>query len=83
LSANDLGAAYRQSGRTKPLADERRVPPAPGPQHRSPQTGYAWPNAGLPNLNRIKQAAWGCLNGTAQSTFKDRQDVFSPPLTFT
>jgi hypothetical protein len=79
----DLGVAYRQSGRTKPLMDELAYHPYPAHNTDLPQTGYTWPNAGLPNLNRIKQAAWDAFNGTAQSTFKETgKTPFSPPLTF-
>jgi len=80
---HDLGVAYRASHRTKPLMDELAFHPYPAHNTDLPQTGYAWPNAGLPNLNRIKQAAWDAFNGTAQATFKETgKTPFSPPLTF-
>jgi hypothetical protein len=33
--------------------------------------GYRWPNAGAPNLDRIKQAFWDAFNGTRQPTFRE------------
>jgi len=33
--------------------------------------GYQWPNAGVPNLGRIKQAFWDAFQGTAQPTFAE------------
>jgi hypothetical protein len=80
---HDLGVAYRKSGRTRPLMDELAFHPYPAHNTDQPQTGYTWPNAGLPNLNRIKQAVWDAFNGTAQATFKETgKTPFSPPLTF-
>ena len=35
------------------------------------ETGYSWPNAGIPNLARIKQAVWDAFFGTAQPTFEE------------
>ena len=32
------------------------------------ERGYAWPNAGFANLDRIKQALWDAFHGTAQPT---------------
>ena len=80
---HDLGVAYRKSGRTKPLMDELAFHPYPAHNTDLPQTGYTWPNAGLPNLNRVKQAVWDAFNGTAQATFKETgKTPFSPPITF-
>src|SRR5439155_2826809 len=33
--------------------------------------GYDWPNAGVPNLDRVKQAFWDAFHGTGQKTFED------------
>jgi hypothetical protein len=80
---HDLGVAYRASGRTKPLMDALAFHPYPAKNTDVPLTGYTWPNAGLPNLNRIKQAVWDAFNGTAQPTFKETgKTSFSPPLQF-
>ena len=80
---HDLGVAYRASHRTKPLMDELAFHPYPAHNTDLPQTGYTWPNAGLPNLNRVKQAVWDAFNGTTQATFKETgKTPFSPPLSF-
>ncbi|HET8652143.1 MAG TPA: hypothetical protein VFM13_06185 [Gaiellaceae bacterium] len=68
---NGLGRAYRASGRKKPLMDELAFHPYPD-QDRDPlMKGYRWPNAGIPNLGRIKQAFWDAFHGTAQPTFAE------------
>ena len=33
--------------------------------------GYRWPNAGVPNLGRIKQAFWDAFHGTRQPLFAE------------
>ena len=68
---HDLGVAYRASGRTKPLMDEFAFHPYPAHNTDSPEAGYIWPNAGLANLARIKQAFWDAFHGTAQPTFAE------------
>lgn len=78
---HDLGLAYRASGRTKPLMDELAFHPYPVKNTDPPFVGYAWPNAGLANLDRIKQAVWDAFHGTAQPTFADTGvQTFTPPL---
>jgi len=79
---HDLGVAYRASGRTKPLMDEFAYHPYPAKNTDPPDVGYPWPNAGLPNLDRLKQAVWDAFNGTAQPTFDETpyHDSFAPPL---
>ena len=76
----DLGVAYRASGRVKPLMDELAFHPYPSRNTDSPDVGYGWPNAGLPNLARIKQAAWDAFRGTAQATFAEPGKTFARPL---
>ena len=66
-----LGKAYRASGRTKPLMDELAFHPYPDQDTDSLQKGYRWPNAGVPNLGRIKQAFWDAFYGTAQPVFPE------------
>jgi hypothetical protein len=68
---HDLGVAYRASHRKKPLMDELAFHPYPATNTDSPEVGYKWPNAGLPNLGRIKQAFWDAFHGTAQPTFAE------------
>jgi hypothetical protein len=76
----DLGAAYRASGRTTPLMDDLAFHPYPARNVDSPNVGYAWPNAGLPNLGRIKQAVWDAFHGTAQATFAEPRKTFARPM---
>src|SRR5205085_2655642 len=42
--------------------------------------GSRWPNAGVPNFARIKQAVWDAFAGTAQPTFAERGRFDVPPL---
>ena len=69
---HDVGAAYRTSKRTKPIMDEFGFHPYPNQNNDPPLKGYPWPNAGIPNLDRIKQAVWDAFNGSAQPTFGER-----------
>jgi hypothetical protein len=69
---HDIGVAYRASKRTKPLMNELAFHPYPNQNNDPPLKGYPWPNAGIPNLDRIKQAVWDAFNGTAQPTFGER-----------
>jgi hypothetical protein len=70
----DMGAAYRASGRRTPIMDLLAYHPYPR-FDRDPLTrGYAWPNAGITNLDRIKQAVWDAFHGTGQPTFAEAGD---------
>jgi hypothetical protein len=69
---HDVGVAYRASKRSKPLMDELGFHPYPNQNNDPPLKGYPWPKAGIPNLDRIKQAVWDAFNGTAQPTFAER-----------
>jgi hypothetical protein len=65
------GAAYKASGRTRPIMDMLSVHPYPNPNNPvdSPDVGYAdTNNYGIPNLDRIKQAVWEAWNKSAQPT---------------
>ena len=66
---NGLGKAYRRSGRTKPIMDELAFHPYPDRDRDDLMKGYRWPNGGVPNLGRLKQAFWDAFNGTGQPTF--------------
>ncbi|HKG10927.1 MAG TPA: hypothetical protein VKB07_10180 [Gaiellaceae bacterium] len=68
----DIGAAYRGSARRLPIMDELSFHPYPRSDRDSLLKGYQWPNAGVPNLDRIKQAVWDAFNGTRQPTFAER-----------
>ena len=65
-----LGAAYRASGRRKPLMDMFAFHPYPKTDRDPLAKGYPWPNAGVPNLGRIKQAFFDGFHGTSQKTFE-------------
>jgi hypothetical protein len=71
---HDLAAAYRASARDRPLMDELGFHPYPNSNNDPLTRGYAWPNAGFPDLDRIKQAFWDGFAGTAQPVFVE------PPL---
>jgi hypothetical protein len=64
-----MGAAYRGSARRKPIMDELSFHPYPRSNRDPLLKGYLWPNAGVPNLDRIKQAFWDAFHGTAQPRF--------------
>jgi hypothetical protein len=68
---NALGKAYRASGRNRPIMDELAFHPYPDHDRDPLMKGYRWPNAGVPNLNRIKQAFWDAFRGTAQPLFPE------------
>ena len=61
-----FGAAYRASGRRQPIMDAFSFHPYPNANTDPPFIGYQWPNAGMPNFDRIKQALWDAFNGTKQ-----------------
>jgi len=63
-----LGVWYRKSGRTRPLMDAFSFHPYPNQATDPLERGYAWPNAGFANLDRLKQALWDAFHGTAQPT---------------
>src|SRR6187397_984774 len=66
-----LGAWYRESGRTRPLMDGLSFHPYPNRATDPLDRGYAWPNAGFVNLDRVKQAIWDAFEGTPQPTTVD------------
>ncbi|HEU6445641.1 MAG TPA: hypothetical protein VFL61_11345 [Gaiellaceae bacterium] len=82
----DMGAAYRASRRRLPIMDELAFHPHPNSNTDNFLAGYRWPNAGTPNLGRIKQAIWDAFHGTAQPVFAERGRPVSraaqPPLRF-
>jgi hypothetical protein len=63
-----LGEWYRRSGRAEPLMDAFSFHPYPNEATDPLERGYAWPNAGFVNLDRMKQALWDAFHGTAQPT---------------
>ena len=67
----DMGAAYRGLARARPLMDELSFHPYPKSDRDPLMKGYRWPNAGVPNLGRIKQAFWDAFRGTRQPLFAE------------
>jgi hypothetical protein len=67
---HDLGVAYRASGRKTPLMDALAVHLYPTSNTDPPFTPLAWPDAGLGQLDRVKQGVWDAFAGTAQPTFE-------------
>jgi hypothetical protein len=67
----DMGAAYRKSKRTRPLMDELSFHPFPNLSTDPLGRGYQWPNAGLANVDRIKQAVWDAFYATGQPVFPE------------
>ena len=51
--------------------DQLAIHPYPNLNTDPPGKGYAWPNAGVPNLGRIKQAVWDAFHGTSQPAFAE------------
>ena len=70
----DLGIGYRRLHRDKPIMDVFGFHPYPARDRDSFTKGYRWPNAGVTNLDRIKQALWDAFNGTAQPTVAEGRD---------
>ena len=66
----DLGAAYRRSGRVRPLMDALAYHPYPASSTNDVTTTQGWPHAGVADLGRIKQAVWDAFQDTGQPTFE-------------
>jgi hypothetical protein len=75
----EVGDAYRQSGRTKPIADDLSIHCYPNVNTDSPATGYLWPKVGCVNFDRVKQAWWDAFHGTAQPLFREAGDSGGGP----
>ena len=77
----DIGAAYRASGRTKPIMDELAFHAYPELDSQPFGVASSWPKVGLVDLARLKQAVWDAFNGTAQPTFAETgQSLMLPAL---
>ncbi|MHB8641887.1 MAG: hypothetical protein ACYDA3_03240 [Gaiellaceae bacterium] len=68
-----VAAQYKAEARSIPIADNVSLHPYPNPSSADdpPEKGYQWPNAGVPNLDRLEQAWWDGFNGTAQPLFEE------------
>ena len=71
-----LGDWYRSSGRTRPLLDALSFHPYPNANTDSLSSGYAWPNIGLANADRLKQALEDAFAGTSQPTVRSGMKLF-------
>jgi hypothetical protein len=67
----EIGAAYRASGRTRPIADGVSLHCYPRSNTDGPGVGFAWPNVGCANLDRFKQGWWDAFHGTGQPVFQE------------
>ncbi|MEO8348696.1 MAG: hypothetical protein ABI610_07275, partial [Acidobacteriota bacterium] len=76
----DLGIGYRRLHRNKPIMDVFGFHPYPARDRDSLTKGYRWPNAGVTNLDRIKQALWDAFDGTAQPIVAEEPVVAPLPL---
>ena len=68
-----VGAAYKASGRTKPIMDQVGIHPYPNqnakPQPAPDQAGYSVAgDIGIPQMDVLKQAIYDAFNGTGQPT---------------
>ena len=70
---HDLGAAYKASARALPIMDYAAFHPYPNPgaAAEGPDVGLRWPNAGVPNIDRLQQAFWDAFHGTGQPLFAE------------
>jgi hypothetical protein len=66
-----LGDEYRRMKRNRPLMDSFSFHPYPRINTDDPMTGYAWPNMGIANFDRLKQALHDAFAGTAQPTVEE------------
>jgi hypothetical protein len=68
-----MGQAYKASARNAPIADNVSLHPYPNPNSAddTPDKGYQWPNAGIPNRDRLQQAWYDAFNGTGQPLFEE------------
>lgn len=63
---HDAAAAYRASGRTKPIMDEFAFHPYALDNSHPYTRPIQWPNAGASELKRVKQALYDGFHGTDQ-----------------
>jgi hypothetical protein len=67
----EMGVEYDLLNRSEPIMDTFSFHPYPNPEAigKGVQAGYEWPNAGIPNLDRVKQAVQDAFHDTKQPTF--------------
>jgi hypothetical protein len=76
----EIGAAYRASGRDRPIVDDVSLHCYPRANTDGPSIGFAWPNVGCANLDRFKQAWWDAFHGTAQPLFQEAGESSGGPF---
>jgi hypothetical protein len=74
----EVGEAYRASGRTKPIVDDISIHCYPNLNTDAPSVGYVWPKIGCVNLDRFKQAWWDAFHGTGQPLFREAGQTGGP-----
>ena len=74
-----LGIGYGRMARNKPLMDVFGFHPYPARDRDPLARGYRWPNAGVANLDRVKQAIWDAFHDTAQPTFAEGPQPLRAP----
>src|SRR6185436_16252027 len=67
-------------GRTRPVLDALSFHPYPNTNTDSPSSGYAWPNIGLANADRLKQALEDAFGGTGQPTVRSGLKLYYDEL---
>jgi hypothetical protein len=78
----DVGIGYGRMARDRPLMDVFGFHPYPARDRDPLGRGYPWPNAGVANLDRIKQAVWDAFHGSGQPTFAEPVLDQERPLVF-
>jgi hypothetical protein len=71
----EIGQAYRASGRALPIADDVSLHCYPNTNTDAPSVGFSWPNVGCVNLDRFKQAWWDAFHGSGQPVFREAGDA--------
>jgi len=77
-----LGAAYRKSGRTAPIADVVDIHSYAAVNTLPLVQPRKWPQAGPADLDRLKQAWWDAFQGTAQPLFQENGAPGGPDKTY-
>ena len=71
-----LGSWYAGSGRTRPVMDALSFHPYPNANTDPVSRGYVWPNIGLINADRLKQAVEDAFRGTSHPTVRSGLKLF-------
>jgi hypothetical protein len=77
-----LGAAYRASGRTTPIADVVDIHSYAAVNTFPLTQPRKWPQAGPADMDRLKQAWWDAFQGTGQPVFQETGVKYRPTAKF-